>query len=93
LLHTPHGHVAYEMTSSAGHPPEERNLYLTLTWFLQLLLAIGLILFLLRRDWENVFLTAVVIALTLVPAFLFRRYRVIIHGAARRQRLSGSRLR
>ena len=61
-----------------GHPPEERNLYLTLTGFLQALLAVGLVLFLLRRSWENVFLTAVVIGLTLVPALLFRRYRVII---------------
>jgi hypothetical protein len=61
-----------------SHPPEERNLYLTITWVMQVLLVIGLVLFLLRRNWENVFLTAIVIALTLVPAFLFRRYRVII---------------
>lgn len=60
------------------HPPEERNLYLTITWVIQVLLGIGLVLFLLRRNWENVFLTGVVIALTLVPAFLFRHYRVII---------------
>jgi hypothetical protein len=65
-------------TARLGHPPEERSLYLTITWVIQVLLAIGLILFLLRRNWENVFLTAVVIALTLVPALLFRRYRVII---------------
>jgi len=72
------GHVAHEMTSSPAHSEEERNLYLTLTWLLQLLLAVGVVLFLLRRDWENVFLTGIVIALTLVPAFLSRRYRVII---------------
>jgi hypothetical protein len=60
------------------HAPEERNLYLTITLVIQVLLGIGLVLFLLRRNWENVFLTAIVIALTLVPAFLFRRYRVII---------------
>jgi len=60
------------------HPPEERNLYLTITWVIQVLLAVGLVLFAFRRNWENVFLTAVIIALTLVPAFLFRRYRVII---------------
>jgi hypothetical protein len=65
-------------TARLGHPPEERNLYLTLTWILQVLLVIGLVLFLLRRNWENVFLTAIVIALTLIPAFLFRRFRVII---------------
>lgn len=61
-----------------GPAPEDRNLYLTITWLIQVVLVIGLVLFLLRRNWENVFLTAVVIALTLVPAFLFRRYRVII---------------
>ena len=61
-----------------GHPPEERNLYLTLTWILQVFLAAGLVLFLVRRNWENVFLTAVVIGLTLVPTLLYRRYRVVI---------------
>ena len=62
----------------AGQPPGERNLYLALTLAIQVLLGIGLILFLLRRNWENVFLTAIVILLTLVPAFLLRRYRVIV---------------
>jgi hypothetical protein len=51
---------------------DERNLYLTITWVMQVLLGVGLVLFLLRRNWENVFLTAVVIALTLVPASLLR---------------------
>ena len=64
--------------AAAGHTPEDRGLYLTITWVIQVLLGAGLLLFLLRRNWENVFLTAVVIALTLVPAFLFRRYRVIV---------------
>jgi len=31
-----------------------------------------------RRNWEDVFLTSIVMALTLVPALLFRRFRVII---------------
>src|SRR3954463_6823565 len=61
-----------------SNPNEQRNLYLVLTSVLQLLLVIGLSLFLLRRNWENVFLTSVVILLTLIPALLFRRYRVII---------------
>jgi hypothetical protein len=64
--------------SSSSHPPDERNLYLALTSVIQLLLAAGLVLFVLRRNWENVFLTAVVILLTLVPAVLSRRYRVVI---------------
>jgi hypothetical protein len=61
-----------------AHPPEERKLYLTITYVMQVLLGVGLVLFLLRRNWENAFLTAVVIALTLVPALLSRRYGVII---------------
>jgi len=68
-----------EASSTAHtHPTRERNLYLVLTSLLQASLVIGLILFLVRRDWENVFLTAAVILLTLVPAFLFRRFRVMI---------------
>jgi hypothetical protein len=42
-------------------------------WVLQVLLVVALVLLL--RNWENVFLIAVVIALTFVPAFLFRRCR------------------
>ena len=56
----------------------ERNVYLTLTLTIQAILAVGLALFLLRRDWENVFLTSTVILLTLAPAFLGRRYRIVI---------------
>jgi hypothetical protein len=37
-----------------------------------------LVLFLIRRDWENVFLTMLVLVLTLVPAFLLHRYRIYI---------------
>ena len=61
-----------------GYPAEERKLYLTLTYGIQAVLVIGLLLFLHFRSWENVFLTTLVILLTLVPAFLFRRYRVVI---------------
>lgn len=63
---------------SHSHPSHERNLYLTLTWMIQASLVIGLILFALRRKWEDVFLTSMVILLTLIPAFLSRRLRVII---------------
>ncbi|HEV7301423.1 MAG TPA: hypothetical protein VGN72_18820 [Tepidisphaeraceae bacterium] len=62
----------------AEFPAEERGLYLRLTFALQVLLAIGMALFLYRRDWENLFLTGIVVLLTLVPAFLFRRYRIVI---------------
>ena len=70
--------ISSAAAAPVAHPASERNLYLALTYFLQALLAVGLVLFLLRRNWENVFLTAVVILLTLVPAFLTRRYRVVV---------------
>lgn len=54
------------------------RLYVTLTLVIQALLVLGLILFLVRRDWENVFLTVTVIGLTVVPAFVLRRYRVYV---------------
>lgn len=77
------------MTSSTTSPNDvgreprqpdssERNTAVTLTLILQGLLVVGLAFFLYRRDWENVFLTTTVILLTLVPAFLWRRYRVVI---------------
>jgi hypothetical protein len=56
----------------------QRRFYIGFTLVIQTALAIGLVLFIFRRDWENVFLTVVVIGLTLVPAFLLRRYRVYI---------------
>jgi hypothetical protein len=64
--------------SAPTHPDQDRNLYLTVTAGLQFLLVIGLVLFLITRHWENFVLTGVVILLTLAPAFLFRRYRVIV---------------
>src|SRR5688500_4107223 len=57
---------------------EERGIYITLTAAVQVLVAVGLVFFLIRRDWENVFLTVVVILLTLVPTFVWRRYRVVV---------------
>jgi hypothetical protein len=59
-------------------PAAQRNIYLTLTLLIQVLLVVGLVLFVLRRDWENVFLAATVIALTLVPALLGRRYGIFV---------------
>ena len=67
-----------KQTKRLVQPEGERNLYLTLTVGIQGLMGVGLVLFLLKRNWENVFLTALVIALTLVPALLWRRYRVIV---------------
>lgn len=59
-------------------PADSRNVYLTLTLLIQAALVVGLILFLLRRDWENVCLTLAVIGMTMVPAFLWRKYRIYL---------------
>ena len=56
----------------------QRRVFVIFTLVIQAALGIGLVLFVLRRDWENVFLTLMVIGLTLVPAFLLRKYRVYI---------------
>jgi len=57
---------------------EERNFYLTLTVLTQIVPTVALVFFVLRRDWEDTFLTVLVIALTLLPAFVGRHYRVVI---------------
>lgn len=63
-------------SASNDETVESPRIYVALTLLIQAIVSIGLVLFILRRDWENVFLTALVIALTLIPAFLFHRYRV-----------------
>jgi len=71
-----------ETNARRDRPPqpegEERSFYVTLTVLVQVVPAVALVLFLLRRDWENIFLTLVVVALTLLPAFVGRRYRIVI---------------
>ncbi|MBM4113294.1 MAG: hypothetical protein FJ253_07955, partial [Phycisphaerae bacterium] len=65
--------------SSAGStrdPPVVSRLTSVVTLVVQVWLALGLIVFVVRRDWENVFLTLLVIALIVVPAFLVRRWRI-----------------
>src|SRR5688572_18413078 len=67
------------MESSRSAPPtEQRNVYIALTLVIQAILGVGLVWFIVRRDWENVFLTSAVIGLTLLPAFAWRRYRVYL---------------
>lgn len=56
--------------------PKADRLVTALTLIIQVWLGAGLILFFIRRDWENVFLTLTVIGLIVVPAFLLRRIRV-----------------
>lgn len=56
----------------------DASVYVALTVVLQTTLAVSLLVFALRRDWENVFLTGLVILLTLAPALAWRGYRVYI---------------
>jgi hypothetical protein len=72
------GEATPQEVRSHQPPAEERGIYVTLTAGMQGLCAIGLVFFLIRRDWENVFLTVLVILLTLVPTFVWRRYRVVV---------------
>ena len=58
----------------SGHP----RVHKTITILIQAALAVGLILFAARSDWENVFLTLTAIGLTLLPAFIGWRYRVYL---------------
>jgi hypothetical protein len=55
-----------------SHPTDEGGTYVRMTLAIQGLILVGLGVFLWRRDWENVFLTVIVIGLTLVPAFVSR---------------------
>ena len=61
---------------------EERTVYVRLTLAIQVLLIVAVAFFIYLRNWENVFRTSIVIGLTLVPAFVGRRYRVIIPPVA-----------
>lgn len=47
-----------------------------ITLIMQVWLVVGLVVFIIRGDWENVFLTLTVIALIVVPAFLMRQWRI-----------------
>jgi hypothetical protein len=40
--------------------------------------VLALVVFIWRRDWENVFLTVTVIGLTLIPAFIWRRCQIYL---------------
>ena len=56
----------------------EGRLLVRLTLVMQAIVAVALVVFVLRRDWENVFLTAIVIVLMLLPLFLRRQFAVFI---------------
>ena len=58
--------------------PDHGPLYDRLTLLMQAIVCVALLVFVIRRDWENVFLTACVIVLMLIPVLLRRRYDVYI---------------
>lgn len=64
--------------ANTQHQDDHRSVAMRLTLLIQAALGVGLALFLWRGDWENFFLTAMVIGLTLIPALLARRYRIIV---------------
>jgi hypothetical protein len=84
--HFPHGsdRVNRKRTAVAiqkNAPPatgEYHRGYSVVTMSIQAILLVGLLVFVARRNWENVFLTATVIALTSLPAFVLRRYRIYL---------------
>jgi hypothetical protein len=65
-----------ETIKAAPDAAQPHRLIIILTIVIQALLAVGLIFFIVRRDWENVFLTATVIGLDVFPEFVLRRYRI-----------------
>ncbi len=74
---TPLGTMA-NGSSKHSSDSDRGGVYLAITAVIQAICVLGLVLYILRRDWENVVLTACVIVLTLVPAILWRRYRILI---------------
>lgn len=57
---------------------QRNKIYLTITLVIQCLLTAAIVWYVIREDWQNVFLTVAVMLLTLLPAILHRRYNVLI---------------
>jgi hypothetical protein len=72
--------VLPERANESPVPPAgaERNVYVTLTLIIQVIVGAGLAVLVYRRDWENVFLAGLVMGLTLIPTLLGRRYRIFV---------------
>jgi hypothetical protein len=69
---------AKESGADLSHPSVEGAVYIRATLAIQGLILVGLCVFLWKHDWENVFLTTIVIALTMLPSFVSKKYRVYI---------------
>lgn len=57
---------------------DPKKLYIRLTLAILAVLVGSLVWFVFHRDWENVFLTAIVIGLIVVPAFVLRQNRIYL---------------
>ena len=68
--------MSQEPTTIASAGPNRILIFLTL--FIQAALAFGLVIFIMRREWEGAFLTLTVVGLIVVPAFVLRRHRVYV---------------
>src|SRR5688500_5902006 len=64
--------------AQGGGDAHDGRLLTRITLVMQAIVCVALVVFILRGDWENVFLTAVVIVLMLIPVILRRRYDVFI---------------
>lgn len=64
--------------TGASNEAQPHRLITILTVVIQAWLAVGMMFFIVRHDWENVFLTATVIALVVIPEFVSRQYRIHI---------------
>jgi hypothetical protein len=69
----PNGPGAGAMSTNESQPSRAITV---ITLVMLVWLALGLTLFIIRRDWENMFLTATVIGLIIGPAFLLKQYRI-----------------
>jgi len=67
-----------DLTAGPVDQQSDGRLLVRLTLIMQAIVCVALVVFILRRDWENVFLTAIVIVLMLIPVILRRRYDVFI---------------
>jgi len=67
-----------EAVETAPVAAQPHRLITILTFVIQAVLVVGLIIFIVRGEWENVFLTATVIGLDVFPELVLRRYRIHI---------------
>lgn len=60
------------------HGLPQKNIYATITASIELFLMAALVFFLARGDWLNALLTTCIIVYNVLPALLYRRYKIFI---------------